>query len=355
MSTLMPADEIVDRILKNYLQDADDLVATGLTAPGDVDLAMRLGAGHRSGPFELRGLDAGRGEDGVAAAPFSGTTVVVGSGRMASGIVEAIARSGSPVMALARSQNAAAGLIATVDASLDRAVARAKLTAEDAAHVRALVSTSSDAANDAAVGEPGLLIEAIVEDLPTKQRELARLDLIYATTVPFATNTSSFTVRETVADVITGRPTLSLHFFNPAQAMRLVEVVAGPGATPEVVDRATAWVHSIRKTPVRAPDARGFIVNRLLIPMLNDAVHLHESGVPIADIDQAMTERAGHPMGPFALMDMIGIDVMVAALTALAAGGEERIRPARSLRELVAAGRLGRKTGGGFLMEGKQQ
>lgn len=349
MSGLMRDDDIVDSVLRGFLADADALVASGLATTGEVDAAMRLGAGHHEGPFTARGFDASVEEPVAEATAFAGPTVVIGSGRMASGIVEAVARAGRPVVALTRSQSAAEGLIATIESSLERAVARGKLDEAAALRARQSIHATPD---ESAVDEAGVVIEAIVEDLAIKQGVLARLDGIWPAHVPLATNTSSFTVVETMAGVVSGRPTLALHFFNPAPAMRLVEVVAGPNADAETTAQAAAWVRAIGKEPVRAPDERGFLVNRLLIPMLNDAVRVHEDGTPIAEIDAAMTDKAGHPMGPFALMDMIGIDVMVAALSALAEGRDERIRPARTLRELLAAGRLGRKSGGGFSTEG---
>jgi 3-hydroxybutyryl-CoA dehydrogenase len=349
VSTLMRADDIVDSVLGGYLRDADALVAAGLASPGDIDAAMRLGAGHRSGPFAARGLASIATPDEIGGEPFDGPTVVVGSGRMASGIVEAIARAGLPVVALARSQESAERMTQTIEGSLARAVSRGKLDEADAARARASFRATAD---ESAASGAGVVIEAVVEDLDVKRALLAHLDEIWPDDVPLATNTSSFTVAETMAGIRSSRPTLALHFFNPAPAMRLVEVVAGPRADAATVGRATAWVRAIGKEPVRAPDERGFLVNRLLIPMLNDAVRVHEDGTPIADIDAAMTQHAGHPMGPFALMDMIGIDVMVAALDALAEGRDARIRPARTLRELLAAGRLGRKSGRGFSSEG---
>jgi 3-hydroxybutyryl-CoA dehydrogenase len=350
VSTSTRPDDIVVRVLSGYLRDADEMVADGLATRDAVDAAMRLGAGHQAGPFESRG-DAG--ESAVArdtAASFLGPTVVVGTGRMASGIVETVARAGLPVVALGRSREAADRLIETVEGSLERAVSRGKLDDEGARRARAAFS-ATDSAD--AVDGAGLVLEAVAEDLALKQELFADLDRRWPATVPFATNTSSFTVAEIMERVAPSRPTLALHFFNPATAMRLVEVVAGPGAAPDLVDRGSAWVRSIGKTPVTAPDERGFLVNRLLIPMLNDAVRVHEDGVPIAEIDDAMTAHAGHPMGPFALIDMIGIDVMVAALDALAEGRDDRIRPARTLREMLAAGRLGRKNGDGFTVKGQ--
>jgi len=349
VSETMRADDIAAAVLRGYHAEADALVGAGLATPGAIDTAMRLGAGHPQGPFEARGQGETIEDAPREAAPLAGPTVVVGSGRMASGIAEAIARARQPVVALTRSAEARRRVTETFDASLQRAALRGRLDEAGVNRARDSFSATDD---PAAVSGAGLVIEAVIEDLDVKQQLLSQLDGLWPAEVPFATNTSSFTVRETMAGVTSGRPTLALHFFNPAPAMRLVEVVEGPGGTEETLDRADAWVRAIGKTPVRAPDERGFLVNRLLIPMLNDAVRVHESGVPVADIDAALTAGAGHPMGPFALMDMIGIDVMVAALDALAEGRDDRIRPARTLREMLDDGRLGRKTGSGFWKEG---
>jgi len=268
---------------------------------------------------------------------------------MARGIVEAIARAGQPVRALARSSGAADRMQEAIAGSLSRAVARGRIDDIMATAIRDRVDVRTEAS---VFDGAGVIIEAIVEDLPTKQRMMGELDTQLAAGVPMATNTSSYTVEEIFRDVDPSRPALALHFFNPAQAMRLVEVVGGASASADLVSAAEAWVTSIRKVPVHCADTRGFVVNRLLIPMLNDAVRLHETAVPIDDIEAAMVSEAGHPMGPFALMELIGIDVMVAALTALSAHDPSRIQPAETLLALQSEGRLGRKTGSGFLSEG---
>lgn len=338
-------------MLRGYLADADALVAQGSATAGAVDAAMRLGAGHSRGPFESR--ERGEASPGFdpEAAPFDPPVVIVGSGRMAAGIMQAVACAGMPVLGIARARESADRLAAIVDASIGRAVTGGKLSPEAARRATDSFGVTFDVA---AAEQAGLVLEAVVEDLAVKQDLLGGLSERVRADVPFATNTSSFTVAETMAGVGRQRPTLALHFFNPAPAMRLVEVVAGADSGGDIADRGAAWAHAVGKTPVQAPDERGFLVNRLLIPMLNDAVRVHEAGTPVADVDAAMTRHAGHPMGPFTLIDMIGIDVMVAALDALAVGRDERIRPARTLRELLAAGRLGRKSGGGFL-EGTTQ
>jgi 3-hydroxybutyryl-CoA dehydrogenase len=198
-----------------------------------------------------------------------------------------------------------------------------------------------------------VIIEAVAEDLRVKQTVLAQIDQRARSGAVLATNTSSYRVADVMDDVSPQRRTLALHFFNPASVMKLVEVVPGR-ASESVVDPAIAWVHSLGKTPVRSADTRGFIVNRLLIPYLNDAARLRERGRAIEDIDAAMTGAPALPMGPFALLDLIGIDVTVAALRSMAEAepDDDRLVPASILTRLVAEGRLGRKSGAGFYSQG---
>jgi 3-hydroxybutyryl-CoA dehydrogenase len=348
------------RLLSGLLSDAVRMCAGGTVRPADVDLAMRLGAGHPQGPFALLGeLDAderaafgalppGAGAvDGAAAGgtAWPGTTAVVGAGHMASGIAETVARSGRPVLVVARSAESGRRLAATVTASLARSVAKGRIepTAADAAAER--VTTTTD---PAALAGADVVVEAVAEDLQVKREVFTTLDAALPRRTPLATNTSSFRVADVAAEVGAGRPVLALHFFNPAQVMRLVEVVVPDGGTELLAD-AEGWVRSLGKTPVRCADTRGFVVNRLLIPYLNDAVRAYEHGADPAALDVLMTSEAGHPMGPFRLLDLIGLDITAAALRSMAETEDDpRLRPAGALVALVERGRLGRKTGAGF-------
>jgi 3-hydroxybutyryl-CoA dehydrogenase len=235
---------------------------------------------------------------------------------------------------------------AAISTNLARSVARGRITDRDAGTIadRVAYSTHTDE-----VASADLLIEAVSEDLALKRRVLSQADEQFDARTVFATNTSSFRVAEVMGGITSARATLAIHFFNPAAVMKLVEVV--PGSADDAA-AADAWVRSIGKTPVRSRDERGFIVNRLLIPYLNDAVRLHESGTPITLIDEVMTQEVGLPMGPFALIDLIGVDVTVAALDSMSEGAEGRLAPADTLRKLVREGRLGRKSGAGFYTEG---
>ncbi|SOD97980.1 3-hydroxyacyl-CoA dehydrogenase family protein [Blastococcus haudaquaticus] len=367
-----PPDQDALRVMSGLLSDATLLAARGTAAPQDIDTAMRLGAGHPVGPFELLAtngpedlsglaLPAGSarspgsagdeiptGSDISPTVAWTGPVGVVGTGHMAGGIVEAVARSGRAVRVLARTDEAGQRLRARLASSLGRAVSRGRLDEATRDTIAGRLSLTLDP-SDLAVTD--VVIEAVAEDLDVKAAVVSRLDAALPVSVPLATNTSSFRVSDLQPFIAGPRPVLALHFFNPAQVMKLVEVVV-----PDDVEdaeglqaAATAWARGIGKTPIRCADSRGFVVNRLLIPFLNDAVRLHESGVPVEEVDALLVQGAGHPMGPLALIDLIGLDVTVAALESMAAVEDDpRLSPARTLHELVAAGRLGRKTGAGF-------
>ena len=359
-----PPSSAALRVLSGLLRDAALLAARSTATPTDIDTAMRLGAGHPAGPFEvLAGLDpALRASLGLpaptAAAPdgaatpadrrWTGPVGVAGTGHMAAGIVEAVARSGRPVHVLGRTSASGEGLRTRLAASLDRAVSRGRLDEAGRADVLARVATTSEPADLAGCD---VVVEAVAEDLDVKSAVATRLDAQLPSTTPLATNTSSYRVADLRPFVSPRRPLLALHFFNPAPVMRLVEVVVPEDVTGADALRATAsaWARDLGKTPVSCADSRGFVVNRLLIPFLNDAVRLHEQGHPVADVDDLLRTGAGHPMGPLALIDLIGLDVTVAALESMAAVEDDpRISPAATLRALVATGRLGRKSGAGF-------
>jgi len=352
-------------VLAGLLHDAVLLVERGTASPADVDTAMRLGAGHPAGPLEvLAGLaPADRaalglphyslaGADPGSVLPphrtWSGPVGVAGTGHMAGGIAEAIARSGRPVRVLARSTAAGGGLVGRLTASLDRAVSRGRLDESGRQDVLDRVSVITEPGD---LADVDVVVEAVAEDLDVKAAVVSRLDASLPATVPPATNTSSFRVADLRLFVAGPRPVLALHFFNPAQVMKLVEVVV-PGDLPgadELRASALTWARHLGKTPITCADSRGFVVNRLLIPFLNDAVRLHEDGLGVDEVDVLLRTGAGHPMGPLALIDLIGVDVTIAALESMAAVEDDpRIRPAATLRALAEAGRLGRKTGAGF-------
>ena len=365
MTVAAPPSPQVLPVLTGLLRDAALLVGRGTATRADVDTAMRLGAGHPGGPFEVlaalqpeerQRLGLARPEHvgepasaGTTDAPaWTGPVGVAGTGHMAAGIVEAVARSGRPVRVLARSSASGDRLLGRLAASLDHAAARGKVSPEEAATVLARVSVTEQPAD---LTDSDVVVEAVAEDLTIKAQVLAAVDTALPPSVPVATNTSSFRVADLRPHASPDRAVLALHFFNPAQVMKLVEVVVPDDVAD--ADRlraaATAWAHALGKTPVTCGDSRGFVVNRLLVPFLNDAVRLHEGGLSVAEVDALLTEGAGHPMGPLALIDLIGLDITVAALESMAAVEDDpRFVPARTLHERVTAGRLGRKAGAGF-------
>jgi 3-hydroxybutyryl-CoA dehydrogenase len=272
---------------------------------------------------------------------------VVGSGTMATGIAEVFAKGGFDVTLVARSAEAQGRAQSAVGKSLEKAVQRGKLEADDrdAALGRLTVSSRLDDLADA-----DLVVEAVVEELDVKQALFENLDEICRPGVILATTTSSLPVVECA--VATQRPgdVVGLHFFNPAPVMRLVEVVHTVSTAPDVVATARAVIERLGKHPVVCGDRSGFIVNTLLFPYLNDAVKMlqaHYAGVE--DIDTAMKTGCGYPMGPFELLDVVGLDVSLAIQRQLYLEFREPgFAPAPLLEQLVTAGYLGRKAGRGF-------
>ncbi|MFD5090900.1 3-hydroxyacyl-CoA dehydrogenase family protein [Amycolatopsis thailandensis] len=272
---------------------------------------------------------------------------VVGTGTMATGIVEVFAKRGYEVILRARSAEKAAASVARVKKSLDKAVVKGKLSEEDAA---AALGRISPAVEFDELADVDLVIEAVAEDLAVKQAVFAALDDVVKPGAVLATTTSSLPVIECAA--ATSRPSdvVGVHFFNPAPVMKLVEVVSTIATAPDVIATVDAVCAAVGKHPVHCGDRAGFIVNALLFPYLNDAVKMLEAHYAEADdIDTAMKVGCGLPMGPFELLDVVGLDVSLAIQRTLYNEfREEGFAPAPLLEHLVTAGRLGRKTGKGF-------
>ncbi|MFC9251405.1 3-hydroxyacyl-CoA dehydrogenase family protein [Amycolatopsis thailandensis] len=272
---------------------------------------------------------------------------VVGTGTMATGIVEVFAKRGYEVILRARSAEKAAASVARVKKSLDKAVVKGKLSEEDAA---AALGRISPAVEFDELADVDLVVEAVAEDLAVKQAVFAALDDVVKPGAVLATTTSSLPVIECAA--ATSRPSdvVGVHFFNPAPVMKLVEVVSTIATAPDVIATVDAVCAAVGKHPVHCGDRAGFIVNALLFPYLNDAVKMLEAHYAEADdIDTAMKVGCGLPMGPFELLDVVGLDVSLAIQRTLYNEfREEGFAPAPLLEHLVTAGRLGRKTGKGF-------
>jgi 3-hydroxybutyryl-CoA dehydrogenase len=272
---------------------------------------------------------------------------VLGGGLMGSGIAEVTARAGLPTYVREVSAELADKARRSIERSLDRAIERQKVTRAERDATMARLAFGTDLA---AAATGGVVIEAVVEDLEVKNHLWQELNRLASPTTLFASNTSSLTIAAMAA--ASGRPDrlVGLHFFNPVPVMPLVEVVRTVGTSAATFDAAVAFVRRLNKEPVAAKDASGFIVNRLLVPYMLDAVRAVEQGVgSTQDIDSAMRLGTGHPMGPLTLLDFVGIDTACRiAEIMFDEYRETRFAPPPLLRRMVLAGWFGRKSGRGF-------
>jgi 3-hydroxybutyryl-CoA dehydrogenase len=266
---------------------------------------------------------------------------------MGAGIAQVSVQSGHDTVGREISEELNERARATIDRYLTRAVEKERMSQgdKDAALARLTLTTDLEA-----LAGCDLVIEAIVEELDPKRELFAELERICGPETILATNTSALSVTKIAAATQRPQRVIGMHFFNPAPVLPLVEVVRTEHSSDEAVDAAYAWAEGAGKQPVRCNDTPGFIVNRILIPLLNDCVRvLDEAGVAPEDLDKAMTNGAGWPMGPCALLDLVGIDIHVHASEALhGALGEDRMAPPERLLRMQEEGKLGRKSGEGF-------
>ncbi|MCU1621954.1 MAG: 3-hydroxybutyryl-CoA dehydrogenase 3-hydroxyacyl-CoA dehydrogenase [Frankiales bacterium] len=397
---------ICNALLFGYLNNAVKMYESRYASREDIDAAMRFGCGHPMGPLallDLIGLDSayeiletmyeqsrdhrhapapllkqyvtagllgrktGRGLY-TYAAPDSSEIIadadtpaatgdaaprpvrkigVIGTGTMATGIIEVCAKSGYDVVYRARGEDKVAAVGKKIEGSLDKALQKGKLTEEAKAATLAKITGSTDLGD---LRDCDLIIEAVAEELSIKRAIFSALDDIVKPGAILATTTSSLPVIECATATSRPQDVVGMHWFNPATVMKLVEVVPTVTTAPDVIATVLEVCTKTKKHAVLCGDRAGFIVNALLFPYLNDAVKMLEAHyADIDDIDFAMTAGCGHPMGPFALMDVVGLDVTLAIQeTLFNEFREPGDSPAPMLEHLVRAGYLGRKTGRGF-------
>ncbi|HWD95077.1 MAG TPA: 3-hydroxybutyryl-CoA dehydrogenase [Acidimicrobiales bacterium] len=277
---------------------------------------------------------------------------VVGSGIMGSGVAEVAASTGASVTVRARTDAGADAVLVAVDKSLAFQVEKGKRDVEDAAAVRKRIKVTT-AFDDLAACE--LVIETVVENLAVKMETFRALDTVVGPTTIIATCTSTLPIIDLAMQVSYPERVCGVHFFNPVPAMALVEIVRPLTASDETIAAVTEFVHECRKEPVEVKDQAGFIVNALLFPYLNNAMRLFEMGIATKEgIDTAMKGGCGFPMGPFALLDLVGLDTSLSILDALYDEyGDANYKPVPLLRRMVSAGQLGRKSGSGFYQYGR--
>lgn len=272
---------------------------------------------------------------------------IIGTGTMGVGIAQTFAQAGHEVIFKGRKVESAEKAILGIDKSLSKLVEKGKIEEARKAEV---LNNITPAGTFEACKEADLFIEAISEDIQIKKETFSEISKVCSAEAVFATNTSSLSITEIAAATDRPEKFVGMHFFNPVPVMKLVEVIKGQNTSEEVKNMIFELSKGIGKVPVIVEEAPGFVVNRILIPMINEAVGIFAEGVASAeDIDEAMKLGANHPMGPLALGDLIGLDVCLAIMEVLYKEfGDSKYRPHPLLRKMVRANQLGRKTKNGF-------
>lgn len=277
--------------------------------------------------------------------------VVLGAGTMGAGIALVAAQAGYEVILRDVTENLVQKGLEIIEKILTKAVEKGKMSVVDKSGIFGNLKGVYDANQLAEeLKDTDLIIEAIIENMSIKKSVYKEFDVQCPEKTIFASNTSALSISELASATNRPQNVIGMHFFNPANVMRLVEVIAGAATSKETVEIVNEFVKAIGKVPVQVKESPGFIVNRMLVPLINEAAFIYMEGIATAeDIDEAMRLGANHPIGPLALGDMIGLDVCLAVMETLYSEfGDPKYRPCPVLRKMVRAEFLGRKTGKGF-------